>query len=166
MPRKLTTEEFISKAKEIHGDRYGYDNVVYINNSTEVEIVCDKHDVFRQRPDSHMKGYGCRKCGGTAPLTTEEFISKAKEIHGDRYGYDNVVYINNSTEVEIVCKTHGSFEQRPYNHLMGKGCKECGLIKRAKSKTKTTTQFIEQAKIIHKNFIVTIWLNTNVEKRM
>ena len=40
MPRKLTTEDFIAKARAKHGDKYGYEKVLYINNRTEVEIYC------------------------------------------------------------------------------------------------------------------------------
>ena len=62
-----------------------------------------------------------------AKLTTEEFIAKAKAVHGDRYDYSKVKYVNNQTPVEIVCPIHGTFIQRPLNHLRGNGCPQCGL---------------------------------------
>ena len=61
-----------------------------------------------------------------AKLTTEEFIKKAREVHGDRYDYSKVEYTNNQTPVEIVCSIHGAFIQRPSNHLRGNGCPQCG----------------------------------------
>ena len=39
------TLEFIEKAKKVHGDRYGYDSVDYINNYTKVAIFCERHGV-------------------------------------------------------------------------------------------------------------------------
>ena len=52
-------------------------------------------------------------------LTTEQFIEKARSIHGDKYNYSKVNYINNKTKVTITCSEHGDFEQIPYNHLQG-----------------------------------------------
>ena len=57
--------------------------------------------------------------------TTGGFIEKAIKIHGDRYSYGNVNYINSHTPVSITCKTHGDFMQSPTNHLQGKGCPKC-----------------------------------------
>lgn len=65
--------------------------------------------------------------------TIEEFIEKAKEVHGDRYNYSKVYYINNNTKVEILCSSHGSFLQKPNNHLNGQNCPECGKINTGKS---------------------------------
>ena len=50
---KLTTEEFIAKAKAVHGDKYDYSQVEYVNNHTKVSIICPIHGVFRQRPLDH-----------------------------------------------------------------------------------------------------------------
>jgi hypothetical protein len=47
---------------------------------------------------------------------TNCFISKAIKIHGDRYDYSNVNYINAKTKINIICKIHGEFEQTPSNH--------------------------------------------------
>lgn len=58
-------------------------------------------------------------------LTTEEFIKKAVEIHGDKYDYSNVHYVNAKTKVKIICTIHGEFLQEPSNHLQGQGCKAC-----------------------------------------
>jgi len=129
--KRLTTEEFINKSKEVHGDKYDYSRVNYINNRTKVEIICPIHDSFWQIPASHNDlGNGCPECGlikrsDSRTLTTPEFIEKAKEIHNDNYDYSRVNYINNITKVEIICLTHNSFFQKPSNHLVGQGCNIC-----------------------------------------
>ena len=123
---KLTTEQFIQKAKEIHGDKYDYSKVEYVNNATKVKIICPQHGEFEQTPNLHLRGSGCPACGGTLKLTTEEFIQRSNEIHGDKYDYSNVQYVNNTTKVKIICKQHGEFEQTPFNHLRVYGCPECG----------------------------------------
>jgi len=148
MPRKLTKKEFIDKAKEVHGnDKYGYDKVKYINNRTKVEISCIEHGVFKQIPSDHLSGKGCPKCGGTQKSNTEDFIDKAKEVHGnDKYGYDKVEYINAQTKVEISCIEHGVFKQIPNAHLSGKGCPKC-----AGTQKSNTEDFIDKAKEVHGN---------------
>lgn len=147
--RKLTTEEFIQKAKEIHGDRYDYSKTEYIDNKTKVCIICKKHGEFWQLPNNHIhktNKRGCPKCNGGIKLTQEEFIEKAKLVHKENeYDYSLVKYINSSTPVKIKCNKCGKiFEQRPDVHLRGSGCSYCyGNLK------KTTEQFIEEAKKVH-----------------
>lgn len=63
MPKKLTTEEFIRRAKAVHGDKYDYSKVEYANNCTKVCIICPIHGEFFQIPKSHLQGQGCAKCG-------------------------------------------------------------------------------------------------------
>lgn len=59
---KKTTEQFINEAKIIHGDKYDYSKVKYVNNRTKVCIICKKHGEFWQEAGGHLKGYGCNKC--------------------------------------------------------------------------------------------------------
>lgn len=125
---KSTTESFIKKAEEIHGDKYEYSNVKYINSKTKVCIICHKHGEFWQTPNSHLNGQGCPKCVGRNK-TTDEWISAAKEIHEDKYGYSKVKYINATTKVCIICNKHGEFWQEPTHHLSGCGCQNCATTK-------------------------------------
>jgi hypothetical protein len=117
---------FLSNAKNKHGERYDYSLVEYVNNRTKVKIICPEHGIFEQKPNDHLY-YGCGKCGGTKKLTTDEFIVKAKILHGERYNYSLVEYKTAHLKVKIICPEHGIFEQKPNNHLMGKGCKKCGI---------------------------------------
>ena len=62
--KRLTTAEFIERAKKIHGTKYDYSKVEYINAHTKVIIICPKHNEFRQTPKHHVNdGYGCNLCG-------------------------------------------------------------------------------------------------------
>lgn len=137
-------DEFIRKAKEVHGDKYDYSEVVYKNNASKVKIICPKHGVFEQTPANHVSGYGCPLCAGNKKLTLESFIQRSIEKHGDRYDYSKVVYKNIDSKVEIICKQHGSFYQTPYYHMKGEGCPHC--CHRMKL---TSDNFIERAKSIH-----------------
>ncbi len=154
--KKLTTEEFIAKAKEIHGDKYDYSKVEYVNANTKVCIICLEHGEFWQKPVKHLIGHGCMECGKnkiseTISLTFEKFIRKAKNVHGDKYDYSKVdlEHRNENGEVCIICPIHGEFWQKPSSHLYGFGCKKCGIEKRNNSQRKSTEQFIEEARKIH-----------------
>ena len=54
---------------------------------------------------------------------TVRFIENAKKVHGDKYDYSKVQYVDSDTKVCIVCPIHGEFEQFPGNHLRGYGCR-------------------------------------------
>ena len=143
---KLTTNEWIEKSKEIHGDKYDYSLVNYMNNKIKVKIICKKHGIFEQVPKSHINGNGCIKCAGVNKLNTNDFIEKSIKIHGDKYDYTMVNYISAYTKIKIICKKHGIFEQIPCSHLFGKGCIKCsGLCKHTKE------EFINKAVEIHGN---------------
>ena len=149
--KKLTTEEFIEKAKQVYGDKYDYSKVNYINCDTKVIVICKEHGEFETRPDHFYNGHGCPKCGtkqGSNKLrqTKEEFIKKAKEIHGDKYDYSKVEYKTARKKVCIVCPKHGEFWQTPDAHLRGTGCPKCSLYRSYKY---TTEEFIELSKKVH-----------------
>jgi len=129
--KTLNTEKFIIKATKIHGDKYDYSLVEYKTAKIKVKIICPIHGIFEQTPTIHThktNKSGCLICGGTKKLTTEEFIIKAKEIHGDKYDYSLVNYIRNNKKVKIICKKHGIFTQSPTNHMNG-GCPICSASK-------------------------------------
>lgn len=124
MPKRKTTEEFIADAIKVHGDEYDYSKVNYVNNNTKVEIVCKEHGSFWVLPRIHLMGCKCGKCKGVSS-DRDYFIQKAKEIHGDKYNYDKVVYEKANKKVCITCNRCGKdFWQTPNSHLGGHGC-EC-----------------------------------------
>ena len=75
---KLTTEEFIAKAKAVHGDRYDYSKVKYVNASTKVCIICNKHGEFWQRASHHTDGRGCSKCASEVNAANMRLWTKEK----------------------------------------------------------------------------------------
>jgi very-short-patch-repair endonuclease len=125
MSKKVTTEEFIERAKKVHGDRYDYSYTKYINSNTKIEVRCLNHGVFNPLPYNHLKGVNCPECMGQAVVTKEKFLKKAAKVHNNKYDYSLVDYKNVNTKVKIICPEHGVFEQRPSGHLEGKGCSKC-----------------------------------------
>ena len=129
MARKLTKEDFIARAKQVHGDKYDYSKSEYCGKDKPLIVICPIHGEFKQTPNNHWKGKGCAKCSGNHKLTLTEFIKKANEIHNNKYDYSNVNYVNTNTPVSIICPIHGSFIQTPSKHLAGRGCPSCGIDK-------------------------------------
>ncbi len=127
MVKRITTEDWVKRAKSLHGDQYDYHLVEYVTAKINVNVICSKHGEWLCNPDSHIsKGTGCPKCGGSQKKTTSEFVDKAKLVHGENYDYSFVSYTNAHTNIKIVCTKHGSFKQSPTAHLSGQGCPKCG----------------------------------------
>ena len=144
---------FIEKARQIHNDKYDYSKVNYVNSRTKVCIICPTHGEFWQTPHNHLKGYGCAECGKEkshlSKMTTEDFIVKSKEIHGNKYDYSKACYKTCDTKVCIICPEHGEFWQTPSNHINGSGCPKCANEKRKNALLKDTKLFIDAATLIH-----------------
>ena len=152
------TQEFISKAKNVHREKYDYSLVNYKNNHTKIKIICKKHGSFLQSPKDHISGRGCPLCGrersnedikSRIMFSRDKFIKRADEVHGDRYDYSLVNYKDTRTKVEIICKEHGSFFQSPNKHMQGRGCPSCGRERTAEHNFLTLDDFIRKAKNVH-----------------
>ena len=157
MPKKLTKEIFIEKANTIHNNKFDYSNVIYINNSTKVKIVCPLHGEFEQTPNNHLNGKSCYECGiikisKKNKLAQEEFIDMANKIHNFKFDYSNTNYLNSKTKIEIICPFHGSFIQSPSDHLSKCGCPKCGFKSMVELRRKKDEIHFElKAKRIHGN---------------
>ena len=148
--RTYAKEEFIKRAREVHGGKYDYSKVEYVNSATKVCIICSKHGEFWQKPYCHLQGYGCPECATNKKLTKEEFIRRAKKVHGSKYDYSKVKYVNSKAKVCIICPEHGEFWQTPNSHLNSKhGCPICGTIASHKSIMRSLDDFISEARAVH-----------------
>lgn len=127
---KLTTEEFINKAKKVQQNNYDYSNTKYIDSTTNVTIICPEHGKFEILPNNFIRRGICPKCsikqrGINSRLSIKEFVEKARKIHGDKYDYSKTQYVNYQEPVTIICPKHGEFIQTPTHHLRGSGCQKC-----------------------------------------
>lgn len=129
--RRLTTDEFVSRARKIHKARFDYQATKYIDAKTKVTVSCKKHGPFEVSPFLHLRGAGgCIGCK-TGRLTTEQFIARSKRLFPGKYDYAETYFTLTTDAVRMICQTHGSFEQLASNHLAGKeGCAECVYQKR------------------------------------
>lgn len=152
MKQETKQQNFILRAIKTHGDRYDYSKVHYQSPHIKVTIICPIHGEFEQTPDSHVRNHGCPKCNGGTKITINDFLTKAKAVHGDKYDYSKVNFTKTNEMIKIKCPEHGEFEQTASNHLFGYGCQLCGQITRSNKKTKTIDHFISKAIDVHGNF--------------
>ncbi|VVC05050.1 Uncharacterised protein [uncultured archaeon] len=120
-----STEDFILKARAVHGNFYDYSKTVYTGHRNKISIICPTHGEFTIRAGNHLAGHGCRQCAGYKSFDTLSFVKQAKRIHGNTYNYSMVQYENSHAKVAIICSIHGVFWQQPNTHLNGCGCPIC-----------------------------------------
>lgn len=123
--KRISTSDFINKAKPIIGEKYDLSLVNYNASNEKVDVICKEHGVFKITPNKLLLGRGCPICARNVKLTTDDFIERVKLINGDKYDYSKTKYANTHEYVTITCKEHGDFMQYPSNHLRGQGCPIC-----------------------------------------
>ncbi len=163
MGKKLTQEQFIAKARSVHGDEYNYDKTKYVNARTEITITFLIHGDFVIIAHSHTAcKSGCPSCGKEEGIRKRTgvkrvkfvgksgFIERSRKKFGDKFDYSRIEYKTMQDKVNIKCPIHGVMNISPKDHLNSKhGCIDCGLIAGAKKQTKSTEDFISEAKGIH-----------------
>ena len=127
----MKKEDIIEKLEKIfYNKKYDYSHIKDASTNDNVNVICPIHGEFWQTPQAHARGNKCPKCanikrGDTFRSSSDDFIKKAIEIHGDQYDYSKVEYKNSNEKVCIICKEHGEFWMTPMNHLLGQGCPKC-----------------------------------------
>ena len=155
MPKKLTQEQFISEATVTHGGKYDYSRVEYKNSTSKVEIGCPTHGWFLQIAGDHRRGIGCSRCADelhskrTYDAAKAEILKRFELVHGNLYDYSDFIYGGANTDSTIICKIHGPFQQKPVNHVSGKGCPKCAQDIRAASRTLGDEVWLERFKEAH-----------------
>jgi len=122
--RQKTSEEFLNEARNVHGETYKYPEE-YVNSRTHINIECSLHGLFSQLPQNHLSGQGCPVCNPRKKLEQTEVLERFRQVHGDKYDYSNVIYRGINNQVEILCKIHGIYHQKPHSHMYGHGCPMC-----------------------------------------
>jgi len=152
MGTRKTSKDFIDESISVHGERYDYSRVRYINSKSKVCIICPDHGEFWQLPNVHTKQKsGCPRCGKIAMAkhhtldfdVVYETISKIYPT--DQYTPIVDTYQNDSTIMDWICKDHGIFRCSPNMLKAGSACKDCGYERLSNINRDTLQQFIEKA---------------------
>lgn len=131
--KKINAHDFIEKCLKKHNSKYDYSLCVYRNMHSKIIVICPQHGEFEQKAQHHVNGSGCPHCAIKVRSDMRrsnilDFIEKSRDIHEDRYNYQESIYNGNKLPLTIQCPTHGNFKQKPNDHLDGHGCRYCALI--------------------------------------
>jgi len=152
---RISTDDFVARAKTLHGERLDYSLVQYVGAKIPVVISCPVHGQFSQTPQDHLRSpSGCPQCSALSRTekqtsSTEEFVERSLVIHGGKYSYENVDYKTARIKVGITCKLHGVFHQYPHQHLVGVGCPICASKANGDMKRGSVEKFILSAREVH-----------------
>lgn len=130
---ETASKKFFKRMEEVYiDDQYDFSKVVYITAKTKVIVTCKDHGDFLIDPDKLMQGCGCKECGhikagkSQRDKAARELEGVFREVHGDGYGYDRSIYVDDKTHIDIFCKTCNKyFKQAPSYHKQGAGCSSC-----------------------------------------
>ena len=154
MPKLLTTEEVIARAKFAHGNKYDYSKVFY-TSSNPIIVICPIHGEFIISVDKHVNAkQGCSKCRGRnigiqQTKSFNSFVEEANRIHNDKYTYLEEGFVTRKSKIKIICPIHGEFIQQCSSHLNKRGCPRCSLISQGSSKSDDIYSFILKSKNKH-----------------
>jgi len=132
---RITLEHFKELANKVHEGRYSYDKVVLPRPNARhgsITITCREHGDTIVNSGGHLAGTGCMKCYKAGKrMTNQEYIEKAKKVHGGRYNYSLVNYKTADDKVTIICPEHGAFEVIASKHTnISRGCGKCSARKK------------------------------------
>lgn len=159
MKPKITAENYVEFVRRVHGDSYDYSQVNFENLSKKVVIICKEHGQFEQSLSCHIgRAQGCPSCAkrkvgdiqkSILLKNAKNILEKFEEKHGQKYDYSSVNYKGSHVPVDIICRKHGVFLQKPCNHLRGQGCPKCAAEFRRDNLKISHESFIERARAIH-----------------
>lgn len=160
--KNITTEEFIRRGKEVHGETFDYSKTIYTRRDQKLIVTCKIHGDMLIWPVTHLNGSGCDKCyADNRRLGRENFIRKSKLLFNNKFKYDKVTYVNMHQKVILICSNHGEFKMIARKHLQSpEGCPKCCIEKRRS----TTEDFIKKAIKVHgKNYDYSLSKYTRVQ---
>lgn len=136
---------FIEKSNQIYNYKFDYSLINYIDENTNVIIICKEHGQFEQTPEKHiLRKQGCPKCGKTKKITIDEFLVKIKDKYNNFFKYQELNFKNAQEYIEIICPKHGTFKEKVHIHLNRNTCKGC-------KKDVIFNNYIKESNEIHNN---------------
>ena len=108
---------------------YVYHPETFTDYCEHITITCPIHGDFRQTPEAHNQGAGCKICASRinslkASVSSDELLRRCRKVHGDKYEYAKPL-AKVASKWEITCPTHGVFKQLGYAHIRGSKCPSC-----------------------------------------
>ncbi len=120
--------KFIAKAIKKYGNKYNYSKVNYINNKTDILIMCNKNHIFKQRPKEHLIRESCYLCNNKIKnYSLIQYNKYINLIYKNKYTYNLNDYKNINSIITIICPKHNKFKKKALDHLKGDECDKCNI---------------------------------------
>ncbi len=147
MNRRKSNDQFITELKKAN------DQIVpeepYVTSSTPISVRCVKCGrVWKSRPNTLLRGYGCPNCAGNIKKTDEKFKKELAAVNADIIPLDS--YQGNKTPIVCQCKVCGHKWKAAPNNLLSKNhkCPRCSHERRGKERRKSDEDFrLELSKV-------------------
>lgn len=138
------SNDYIEIARLLHNNKYNYSKIVYTKLKDKVEIICNEHGSFFMSLDNHIsKKAGCRKC--VIRPKKMDWIECFNKVHNNEYDYSKSIFKTSKDKIEIICKKHGSFFQRPNSHLSTiHKCPKCSIENKSKKLANNLSDYIDR----------------------
>lgn len=155
LKRRLSHEDVIQRAIEVHGSKYDYSKFEYNTIEDDMIIICPEHGEFVQRVNNHInQGNGCWECGQIESglnrrISDEEWIDRFRAVHGQTYDYSEFTSNGAENKAIITCREHGEFPQEPIVHVNGHGCPDCGRDKAALQRRLSQDDVLDRFREVH-----------------
>jgi hypothetical protein len=148
MQVRWTTEQFIARAKMVHGNRFNYDKVVYQGKLSSIVVTCPEHGDYKVSPTVHLQGRNPRCCR-YASMRGVEKIKKSPEQIARKIAKQNgeMFYLGKE------CARCNNLQR----YVCNKSCSNCAIESRKKSNAKNNCvrhKRIETANIYRDDVVV------------
>lgn len=157
--RSGRADSIVADFRKVHGDRYDYSKSDYRGLHVDMKITCRVHGVFMARPSNHLSGTNCPSCysdrlkeeGANNRISNEEFITRAKQRHGELYDYSSTNFTGMHFPITVICREHGEFTQsKALNHLNNDlNCPVCLELEMMEIQLSRRTTFEEAQKMVY-----------------
>jgi hypothetical protein len=130
---RVSHEEWMRRAAEVHGDTYQYHGIEYIDGRSYFDLECRTHGRFTSSTNSHIdRANGCKLCADMGNRSSDsEFLAKLYTIPSVISGKLRVLGINEARNsggyavAKFDCTVHGPFESTVKYITKSGDCPKC-----------------------------------------
>lgn len=147
--KKASFEDFVAKARDVHGLTYEYPPQAWAGYRSPVEVVCPRHGVFKPKAHNHVAGTGCPACAAAARVDGGRFLDRVRALHPG-LDFSESVYLGAAKPISFKCPEHGLVRRRAAHLLtLPSGCPQCGVERGSGAKRLDESLWLERFRRAH-----------------
>jgi len=159
MVRVIKLENIIKKAKNIHGDKYKYKELIKLENGRwAIKYICSSCDdnIIQEVRNHIQRKCGCPTCYKKSVIDLDMIKTKGYEIYGNKYIYLECLKDGKNVNVKFKCLICNHINTQRYNNHLKVNGSECIKCVRKNTGIKNRmglNYFIKKCKKIHGDFL-------------